>query len=409
MVVKKLPCLIFLALAALHLSAQEKTLEPPRRLLLFFSAQKIEGLDNLEELLLYESLILRLSVLSENLVVLEYGSGPIPLSDEEKREQVRLRRADSWLFVAVSGSSEAMTIQASSFDLLAGELVFNLEMWQNLDRGVAALERGFWNELAQAVAGYYREGGRNIATAVSKGRIVIEGKPRTTIYGLLAKPLKTGREGRVEAEVLLPATLSYRAYAPGYDPVEGRIYLEQGDARIRLNQKRGARFGLEFFMKNLQFPGFNFMFFIVPNTIFTSVGLTTFIGGLYWGSEDEHDFFISRSLSHLDVSAGIYLNKVDAQIRFYISAGAFLRVVSTADPLIMLEPLAPFGLQPAYGFELGGFNPWRLFFEYAPLFYYSNNPEVMNVFTDRPYELSQINTNWFVEPGNVRLGLRIKL
>ena len=82
MVVKKVLCLIFLALAALHLSAEEETPEPPRRLLLFFAAEKIEGLDSLEELLLYESLILILSVLSENLVLLEYGSGTIPLSDD---------------------------------------------------------------------------------------------------------------------------------------------------------------------------------------------------------------------------------------------------------------------------------------------------------------------------------------
>ena len=80
---------------------------------------------------------------------------------------------------------------------------------------------------------------------------------------------------------------------------------------------------------------------------------------------------------HINLSIGSYFNREDSLFRFYSSFSLFTRIFYSAGNGVALEPIAPFGVQPAFGIEISPFAKFRFFVEYAPLFYLSSRPDLL--------------------------------
>ncbi len=231
--------------------------------------------------------------------------------------------ADSWIWVAITGSFASLKIDVSSCDLISGQIVFNYVLDKELERGTVELERRFWDEVAASVRKNYKQGVQKTVKTVNRGEVVIQAEPGTRIVGLSRKPLKVGPDGQVSAEMLLPATYTFRAFCRGYYPEKQHLYLDQGRKVIHLDQKPGSRFALNFYLKNFTFPGFDLSYYFIPNFLFARFGLTTFMIGIMLdgGNHNEKDPLVSLSLNHLSLSTGIYLNRENHYFRLYLGAG----------------------------------------------------------------------------------------
>ncbi len=377
------------ALAAVPLPAQDLSGEPPRlpprRLLLLFETASGVQLEDSQRHLLYESLLINLGRASERVRVLEGTSAG---DDDEARAQAAAgQQADAWIHVRLDGSWESLTIAVRSFDLLRQELRLDYTLKKDLRRGAIDLERRFWDEVARSVRETYTEAGLPITGTVQEVALELQAAPGTRIRGFSSEPLRVGAEGAVTTEVLLPATFEYRATARGYRPLEEMVFLSPGEKSFTLPQERGARWSLDFYLYQFGFPGFDVGFYPKYGSWYVKLGLNTFLAGVTLGGGDEEELFSSQSLSHVNLATGLYLNDADRRFRFYFGAGAFARLITAKDLIVTIDPVAPFGLQPALGLEFGQQPRRRFYLEYAPPFYYA--PQVSLMWLSVPTENPQ--------------------
>jgi len=345
--------------------------EAPRRLLLLFEVADTAQLDPAQTLLLYESLLVKLGRASEMVAVLEHGDEPSPASDSERSQAARSRRGDAWLHVRVDGRWSGLTLSARAYDLLADAPAFELSWNAAIRRGAIELERHFWAVVTEAVAQQFRSGGRKVARAVSRETLTIAGVPGTRIRGLGDAVLEIDEGGQAALDLLLPATLSYRATRTGYYPVERGLYLEPGIGILDLEQERGSRWALNAYLQMMNYPGFDVSFYPVPNLYWIKLGFNTYLLGLVLAEERDQSMLVSYSLSHVNLSTGVYLNAADRLFRFYVGAGIFARIMTAREWAVYLEPIAPWGLQPILGMEFSRQTRTRFYVEYAPFFYWT--------------------------------------
>ncbi len=399
-------------ISALPLAAQQQE-EPPRRLLLFFDFTAEARFDPVQRLLLYESLLVRLGRASDRVAVLEHRREQMPQSDGERAEAAQALRADCWLLVTAGGTWERPRLEVRSYDLLADRETFAYPVEEPLRRGAVDLERHFWDRVAASVRETYTQAGRAVARAVTPGQIVFRGVAGTTVTGVGKGLVKIGADGQAAAEVLLPGTFAYRATRVGYDPVVGRVFAEQGQEVVALEQRRGTRFALSFYLENINFPGFDFSFYPVPNFLFLNAGFHTYALGFLFSGGGRDNPLVSLSLTHLNLAAGCYLSAADRRFRFYLAAGAFARLITALDFGVTLDPVAPWGLQPILGMEFSSQPKQRFYLEYAPFFYWTTSRTLFF------FSLPQDNAPgllplpeplpFIVQPLAVRLGWRLLL
>jgi hypothetical protein len=365
--------LALLALPLLRAAAQEPVPgEETRRLLLCFEQADGAKFSPEEELLLYESLLVKVGSASRKVAILEAPGRKPPASDTERSTLARSLGGDSWLRVQVSGDMSSVSVAASSFDLLVSQTVFQLEMRKSLARGAADLERGFWNEVLQAAADYYSQAA---AAKSLPGQVVFQALPGTQIAVIGAPGLLADADGRASMQVQLPLTLSIRARRRGFYPLENKFYVTQELTTLELEQARGTRFAFDFYLNNMIFPGIEFSWFPLPNTLFVRTGFTTYLAGLFFSGDSQDtdtSLFVSKTLSLLDLAVGVYLNDADRNIRAYAGLGGFLRLV-TAKGYFGLEPIAPGGLQAFLGIEYSPRLKQRFYLELDPLLYFTGD------------------------------------
>jgi hypothetical protein len=402
---------ILLALAS-QLWAEESTApeERTRRLLLFFELEPQANFSQEEELLLYESLLVRLGSASVKVAVKEYPSRAPGASDSERTTLARSLGADSWLRVDLTGDWLSVGLRVSSYDLIGQATAFAFELRKAIRRGAVDLERDFWDEVTGAVGEYYTQAAANRTVP---GEVTFQARPGTRILGAGPEPLVADEEGVAHAAVQVPTTLSVRATRAGFFPVDGKYYLNRELTTVRLEQAPGARFSLEVYLNNLIFPGFQFSFYPIPGTLYIRSGFTTNMLGLLFtdsGSEPTSSLLISRALNLLDLGVGAYLNDADRDLRAYAGLGAFLRLIGTF-AYFGLEPIAPWGLQAALGLEYSRQARRRFYLEFAPLLYFTSRPDLMFASFSPDYSLVGYA---FLPRGvfhflNLRLGFRWQL
>jgi hypothetical protein len=369
-----------LALPLLRPAAQETDSREPvageetRRLLLCFELAPDANFSQEEELLLYESLLVQLGSASRKVAVLETSGRKPGASDADRSTLARSLGGDSWLRVGLSGDWTLVNVAASSYDLLTGQTVFDLQMSKSLLRGAADLERGFWTEVLQAAAGYYSQAA---AAKTLPGEVVFLAPPGTLIAVAGREDLRADTDGQASLSVQLPLTLSIRATRPGFYPMESKYYVSQELTTLELAPARGARFAFDVYLNNAIFPGFEFSWFPLPNTLFLRAGFTTYLAGLFFSGDYENtSLFVSETLNLLDLGFGSYLNDADRHLRVYAGLGAFLRLITSLG-YFGLEPIAPWGLQTFLGLEYSRRLKQRFYLELAPLLYVTDRPDLL--------------------------------
>jgi hypothetical protein len=148
--------------------------------------------------------------------------------------------------------------------------------------------------------------------------------------------------------------------------------MDQPEKLISLEQKLAARMAFDVFLNNMSYPGFNFMYFLVPDTIFARVGILTYLIGFVLDEQDGEavSMFTSHTLNTFGFSFGFFVNDPDRTFRPYFSLGGAWRII-TAKGYWGLEPAAPFATQPVLGFEYSRNRKYKVYAEYAPNFYFA--------------------------------------
>ncbi|UCF98878.1 MAG: hypothetical protein JSV89_04895 [Spirochaetaceae bacterium] len=357
--------LLFLLTATSHGQETEET----RRLMVFYEILPGTGLSERETVLIYETLLIELSDASERMAVKEYTGQSIPTSDEEKNRAAEQLEADSWLHVRISGNTDLVTMHIRALDMLSGRVVIEETIEKELLRGIRDLQRQFWQELSTSLADYFASA---ISRDMNRGTLVFEGIPGTRILGSAWKRTKVDPQGQVSIPVPLPATVPFRATKPGFFPIEGQVYMDQMEKLVVLEQQRGARAAFDVYLNNMSYPGVNFTYFFVPDSIFGRAGILTYLVGLVLDDRDgeSESIFTGHSLNNITMSLGFFLNDADRYFRPYFALGATWRFV-TAEGYWGLEPIAPFAARPILGFEYARNQKIKLFAEYAPYFYWA--------------------------------------
>jgi hypothetical protein len=373
MVTRKAACLalaLLLALPVVGATQEPAQGEETRRLLLCFELAPGAKFGPQDEVLLYESLLIQLGNASRKVAVLEAPGRKSPATDPERSMLARSLGGDSWLRVVLSGDMSSLRVQASSYDLLVSQTVFQVQAQKSLARGAAGLERGFWTEVLQAAAEYYSQAA---AAKSLPGTVVFKTLPGTQIEVAGVEDLLADADGQSSLQVQLPLTLSIRARRQGFYPLEDKFYVTQEHTTLELEQHRGARFAFDVYLNNAIFPGFEFSWFPMPNLLFVRGGFTTYLAGLLFsGNREQDSLFVSQSLSLIDLGAGMYLNDADRNLRAYAGLGGFLRLV-TAKGYFGLEPIAPGGLQAFLGIEYSRRLKQRFYLELDPLLYFTSD------------------------------------
>lgn len=391
----------------------------PRRLVLYFEQEEGLKFQELELLLLYESLLAKLSGASQEVVIIEAQNHRVPGTIEEKSNLAREQGADSWLSATVSGSMESLRVSISSFDLLKERMVFESRLQSESPVGLSDLARRFWDPTAQALRENYSLV-EPIATPAKKkiagsAEIVILAQPGTLVTGLSEKPLEVGQEGELSIELAVPGTYSFEALKEGYYPYKEKFYLESESRVIEIDQQPGSRYALNFYLNNFSFPGFEFSYYFIPNFFFARAGFNTFLLGIrltdQHDSNDDDSWLQSHSLSHFNITVGRYLGREDQYYRWLVSGGFFARLIMEKGYGIGLEPIAPFGVQAIIGLEFSSSAKRRLFLEYVPLLYLTKYPELMRAsfppdYTPWNYIFGKHSVLDFF---NFRFGLRFQL
>lgn len=399
--------------SGISLQAQKSIdIEEIRRLVLYFEIDAGAEFTPQQGTLLYESLVAVLSDSSDRVALLEYRDQDIPGGDQEKSTKAEDIGADAWLQVTVGGDFESAGLRVRCLDLLNGIFAFELDLQKELIRGTRELATLFWNDVEEAAREYF-ERALNLENRI--GDLTFQALPGTRIQAVGRRRLKTADDGTATAEVALPSTIPFRATKPGYWPVEGQVYMDQPEKSVIIEQTPGDRVALDFYLNNFNFPGFDFTFFLVPDMVFAKTGILTYLIGfvLEGGGWEDDKIFVSYTLNHYNLAMGFYCNAPDRYFRPYFSAGVFWRLI-TARGYWGFEPIAPFGLQPILGFEYSRQPRYKMFFEYAPMVYWTGNSNdtflfLSSITSDNEFTGYESYRWCVVNFVNFKLGLRVRL
>ena len=356
-------------------AAQPAAEEETRRLLLCFELASDANFTQEEELLLYESLLVQLGSASRKVAVLEAPDRKPTASNSDRSTLARSLGGDSWLLVSLSGDLDLREPR--------GRLLRPAHRADRLRLPDAQEPAARGGGPGAGLLGRDPGSGRWTTTARRRpprslpGQVVFQAPPGTRIAVAGTENLRTDPSGRASLSVQLPLTLSIRARRPGFYPLESKYYVSQELTTLELQQARGARFAFDVYLNNVIFPGFEFSWFPLPNTLFLRTGFTTYLAGLFFsGSGEETSIFVSKTLNLLDLGDRRLPERsgpAPARLRRN-------RRIPAPDHLHGywgLEPIAPWGLQAILGLEYSRKLKQRFYLEFDPLLYFTNHPDLL--------------------------------
>jgi len=385
-----------------------------RRLLLYFEAEEGARFQEADLLLLRESLLVGLKEGAGSVEVLEASEREVPETEADKSELAGRSGADAWLWVRAGGSLDRLHLTVLSRDLLRGRKVLEQDREKRLDSVTLDLAGSFWADLVEAVEKRYAgTAGRTLRPNLAELRI--RARPGTLIFGLPQQNLSVGPEGELRVMLSAPATYELAALCPGCEPVKRELFLEEGRSELKLEQVPAARWALAFYLNNLNFPGLEASWALLPGYLVLRAGLTSYLVGLALLEEEDRgeevSLLVSYRLAHLNASLSFYLNREDSTWRLYSGFGLFSRLLLPKGEGFTIDPIAPYGLQPFLGLERTLDPKKSLYLEYAPLFYFTEHPELF-----RASLPPDAGDDGYVFQGravfdflNFRLGLRFRL
>lgn len=376
MIVRKSPFILVMALLAQACFSQDSpgTEKLPRRLLVSLDAAAETGYTAQDKAVLGKSLALALREAAQEFSVVEYGTGDFPPSPEARNGEAERLVADSWLWVEISGSRGSPSIRVQSYDLLTQTMTIDQEFTR--DREIDPLEASHehWREIVSLVLEKYHSIDASQVTKNERRtvRLLIRALPDTRITGLPGEPLVASKYGVATASLEAPSSYHLRATLDGYYPAQKDVYVD-ADAEVQIVQRPGAVWSVEGSFFNAFFLGGDLGYYFLPDTAFLKVGVTSFLLGLAF---EQESLLFSYPLVHVNLQVGRYWGAEDAGVRLYTAVGGFVRIVSIPGSPIRIDALSQGGFQLNLGAEIPIMGKSRVFFEYIPMLYLSDYPEL---------------------------------
>lgn len=281
--------------------------------------------------------------------------------------------ADFWLWAQVSINAGKAQVRARGFDVLAHEAKFDTTVSRDNELSPMDLPFEKWDDIVSLVTSLLPPGSNEgpDLTVPQEVTLTVRALPGTLIAGPGEKKTMAGRDGF--AQLRLPSTGEYslRATLAGYYPETSRFFLT-GSKEVVLDQQKASWWAIDASLLELAYPSFDVTRFIIPNSFYVKLGITTYVLGLAF---TDTQVFTNNPLTNLVLQTGIYLRPEDVLFRPYVNLGAFLRIVHEPGVLVGIDPVSAGGLQLSIGTEIGRSPRGRFFFEYQPMLYTTSVPE----------------------------------
>jgi hypothetical protein len=344
----------------------------PRRLLFVMEKGGLFSsyTDN-ELIILKRSFLTALSDVDDAPVPIDYSLKSFPGSLEDRNKVAREAGADCWLVVKISGRGSP-TLSVVSYDLLYNIKTLDFSVTRHEAFSMLDVYRERWDDIIPRVVKTYPP---IVSHAYSRGppgpvTLTIHAVPGTTITGLSPRPLLVGQAGTVSIDLPSPAPYSLRATVFGYVPNVTDIYLN-GQTDLPLTQVRSPWLKLDGGFQDGLFPGLAANFSIPSQPFFGRIEVTTYRIGVAVNGDG---FFVSLPLTTYSVILGAYLSPEELETRWYVGAGALLRVSWPNGASLVVDNLLPFGVQIVGGCDFPLFGRMRSFVEWTPTVYYNAQP-----------------------------------
>ena len=348
------------------------TFARPRRMIFFFEVTE-DTITEYNQFVLYNSIMTTAGSANPDVIVLESPDTVVPPTLEGKHDLARIIDADAWLYVSIAGSMESLRAEIETFDILRQTYHGAHTIQPTVRTDARTLSRGFWDPIAETLRSSY---GRVVDTV----EVRIAGRPGTRVTGLAETAIELD-DTEIAIPLPNPATYTYRAELAGHYPIEDTFYLGFDSVTIELDHVPGARWAVDAYGNNFQFPGMNFSWYFVPATAFVRAGFTTFAFGVYLveGLSGNAPLISGNPLTNFSAHAGLYVTEPGRDLRLYGGAGAFVRLLhdfpSDGESVFGPEPTAPYGFAPFIGVEYSPWLSFRFYVEYAPLLYRTADPD----------------------------------
>jgi hypothetical protein len=371
----------------------EDVVSVPRKLclfLLFGDTFKEE-----DTFLFQQTLMLKLAEDKDISLVEPVMTEEMPLT--QRHEKAEDLGADCWLAVQLSSREEIIEIRYSSYDLLKDTFTIEEKKYEKSAK-IRNLQRSFWRDIIVDIAQHYSQttGKLEIKEVIEyqsdikdaleeRGvKVVFEATPGTRIQGLPEDSLVVSDRGIAKTELARASTYRIKASCAGYYPLEKSFYVGNEPVKVTLEQQPASRFGCDLFLHQADYLGAGFLFYIVPNYIFTEISATTYMKKLIWPVEKETSDWESP-LFPVFFTAGFYVNEEDDLFRYGFTTGVFIRFFyDDNEGSIILDRVSSWGIK-VLGFhaELSGYKKIRFFYEHTILIYATENPSLLKAAIDR--------------------------
>ena len=378
----------------------------PRRLFLSVESNGIAGYSRVDTLSIEKSLAFALRGVG-GLIVIEGGEGPG--TGEGLDAAARAVGADSWLRADISGQRSAPAVRIRLFDLAENTMRADRVVKRGSDLGAGAAAEERWQDVVASVSQAFPTLSAAETRPAEARDIVltVHAQPGTRISGASGNPVVVGKSGEARIPLTGGSALALRAELAGFFPVE-RSLLIDANRDLYLPQEPQSLLSIETSFQNAFSPSVAAVLSLVPELAFLRLGVASYLFGL---ALDETQAVISLPLWNVYLQAGVYVLPVGFPVRPYATLGPFLRLAQLPGTAFRIDPLSPGGLQAALGAEVRAGPRARLFFEYAPLFYWSAFPGLIAqaFHADRPpagYIFTSLGAVSLLE---VRFGVRWQL
>jgi hypothetical protein len=416
----KIVILLLLMVTLVSLFAQTGE-EPDYKLILLFR-KSVDSPADENRLLLYETLLAKLSEISSDLIIIEpLRSFPEPAEEgtaldiKDISKWARREGADAWLEIQVRGEMSSLEIHYRLFDV-SREVVAKKGILESKD-ATRGLERRFWDDITYVVSEVYRDIGSAGYEAegerAAENFVLIKALPGTEITGLNGEAsMIIPEKGWLRMKLLQPATYILTARLKGYYPVEESFFLGNDVVEIELEQRPGVRWGIAFHLIDAAYPGLEALYYLIPNYLFVRFGYSTFL--IHSPIHEEHDF----PLSFIDFSIGSYLSNPNRLLRFILTLGFFNRINHEGKDF-KLDSLSSLGFSYSLGIDMPITKRIRLFMEHHPRLYVINNPDAIRAFWDSGtsdetdfllrHDHYPMWNRVIFDPGRIHIGFQLQL
>ncbi len=346
--------------------------------------------------------------------------------ERELRERALQSEAVGWVEIGVDESETGSEIRAAGYAVTAIQPVFEVQYREPGDLAGPRLSRA-WQPAVEAFEAAYETLVELALAELRYTSLTLRAVAGTSVDGLGETARTVPDDGVLRAMLPSPSAYSITARRSGHYPDERLVLLLEDPVDIELEQPRRSLYSWDLGLANASYPSLEVARRVRGDYLFVRGGLTTYVLGLvpFGGDDDggldgdEDRLLAGEDLTVFSLQLGSYLHAPYGRARAYAAAGTLWRVIHTSG-YRGRDPVAPWALVTTLGVENRPSRPWRLFFEWQPVFYRTEYPEVLQrrlpgtvqLTGDRHDSGDEFfftgagNSAWVFSAGAFRLGVR---